>query len=280
MFKLSSKIVFFIFIILISGTSIRIFAEEQEETRVVAEVNGTPIRFPAFQEELKKSKSSLGHGEFSPERLDEIKRDVLDHLIGKELVVQEAKKRNLTPDELIRKEVYEKSLYSEEDARIYYREHPLDFMSPEGVRLRHLLVRVDPSSSNEGWKAGYQNALELSLRAKQGERFEALVEKFSDPESRYFGGDLKVQFQGKMAMAEFEKEAFSLNVGEVSAPIQTLYGFSLIQIVEKVPPKPYLWEEINPELLKKRLIQEKEARRSEEWIRELRSQAIIKIEQK
>ncbi|MBI1822693.1 MAG: peptidylprolyl isomerase [Nitrospirae bacterium] len=280
MFKLSSKIVFFIFIILISGTSIRIFAEEQEETRIVAEVNGAPIRFPAFQEELKKSKSSLGHREFSPERLDEIKRDVLDHLIGKELVVQEAKKRNTTPDELVRKEVYEKSLYSEEDARIYYREHPHEFMSPEGVRLRHLLVRVDPSSSNEGWKAGYQNALELSLRAKQGERFEALVEKFSDPESRYFGGDLKVQFQGKMAMAEFEKEAFSLNVGEVSAPIQTLYGFSLIQIAEKVPPKPYLWEEINPELLKKRLIQEKEARRSEEWIRELRSQAIIKIEQK
>ncbi|MBI3594236.1 MAG: SurA N-terminal domain-containing protein, partial [Nitrospirae bacterium] len=87
MFKLSSKIAFFIFIIFLSGTGIRIFAEEQEETRIVAEVNGAPIRFPAFQEELKKSKSSLGHREFSPERLDEIKRDVLDHLIGKELVV-------------------------------------------------------------------------------------------------------------------------------------------------------------------------------------------------
>lgn len=280
MFKLSSKIVIFVFLVLLSGTNLRVFAEEQEETRIVAEVNGIPIRYPAFQDELKKAKSSLGHREFSRERLKEITRDVLDHLIGKELVLQEAKKRNVTPEELVRKEVYEKSLYSEEDARIYYREHPLEFMSPEGVRLRHLLVRVDPASFNEGWKAGYQKALDLSFRAKQGEAFESLVEKFSDPESRYFGGDLKVQFQGKMAMAEFEKEAFSLKVGEVSVPIQTLYGFSLIQIVEKVPPKPYLWEEINPELLKKRLVREKEAKRSEEWIRELRSQAIIKIEQK
>jgi parvulin-like peptidyl-prolyl isomerase len=282
MFKLSSKIVFTLIALIFTGSIFELSAEEKQDgkaVRSIAEVNGQPIPYAAFQEELKESMMNSGHRELSPERVEEIKTEILNRLIGKELVRQEAKKANTAPEILIRNEVYDKSLVSEEEVRNYYQEHPLEFMMPKGIRLRHLLVRVDPSSSNEGWKAGYQKALELSDRAKQGEDFDRLIEKFSDPEARYFGGDLKIQYQGQMAVAEFEKSAFSLKQGEVSGPIQTLYGFSLIQVVEMIPQKPYRFEEINRELLKNRLSREKEVRRSDEWIKELRSQAIIKIDQ-
>lgn len=266
-----------------------IFANEEAEreksenpketalTKKVAEVNGVPILFSAFQEALKKELLYAGHRELSSRRMEEIKEEVLDQLISRELVIQKAREEKIDPNELVRREVYEKAAVRNEEIKEYYQTHSEEFFRPEGVRLKHLLVRVDPSSSNEGWKSGYEKALELSKRAKQGEDFEGLIEKYSDPEAKYFGGGLKVQYKGQMAVAEFEPVAFALKEKEVSGPIQTLYGFSLIQVVEKVPAEPFPFSEVNQERIKKKLSQEKEGLRSSEWIRFLKSQADIKF---
>ena len=248
----------------------------EKEQAVAAEVNGSIIPAALFQQELRKALLSLGHTELSAQRVKEIRKEVLDRLIARELIIQAARKEQVEPETLRQREIDAKSGVSDDEVRNYIREHPDEFMTPEGVRYHHLLVRVDPSSTNEGWKAGYDKALELSDRARKGESFVTLIEKYSDPEARDFGGDLTIQFKGRMPMTEFELPAFSLKEKEVSLPIQTLYGFSLIQIVERIPPKPMTLSEINQELLKKRLKQEKESKRSEEWIGQLRSQAVIK----
>jgi parvulin-like peptidyl-prolyl isomerase len=287
MSKLSSKVVFFYVVFLCWGLVLTAFAEDGGESgqgalrgpnnqKVVAEVNGQPIFLSNLEQELKRAELNLGHREFSLKRKEEIQKEVLEKIISKELILQEAKKEKIEPELLVKKEIYEKAIPSEGEVAGYYREHPDEFMRPEGVRLRHLLVRVDPSSSNEGWKAGFQKALELSKRAGEGEDFEKLVQRHSDPEARYFGGDMQIQYKGQMTMNEFEKAAFSLKENEVSLPIQTLYGFSLIQVVEKIPPKPFSFSEINQEMLKKKVGQEKEIRISESWIKALRSQANIK----
>ncbi|MFI5303301.1 MAG: peptidylprolyl isomerase [Nitrospiria bacterium] len=288
MLKLSSKVIFFCFVILcFRPADILIAAESGSEAtsgdskgpdprKTVAEVNGKPILLSDLQGGIKRAELNLGHKELSPARVDEIKKEVLEKIISKELILQEAKKENIDPDLLVRREIYEKAIPSDEEVKAYFQSHPDEFMRPEGVRLIHLLVRVDPSSLNEGWKAGYMKALELSNRANQGEDFEKMVQKYSDPESRYFGGDLTIQYKGQMAMAEFESVAFSLKEKEVSLPIQTLYGFSLIQVVEKIAPKLFSFSDINQESLKKKVGKNKEMEISDSWIKSLRSQAIIK----
>ncbi|MHB8482533.1 MAG: peptidylprolyl isomerase [Nitrospiria bacterium] len=289
MFKLSSKVIFLCLILWFGGTVLAEAGEEEREKdrfenqerqskqKAVAEVNGQPILLSVFQEELTKAQLNLGHRELSPQRINEIKKEVLDQLITRELVLQKAKKEKIDPNDLVRKEVYEIAVIHEDEIKTYYQTHSEEFMRPEGVRIRHLLVRVDPSSLNEGWKAGYEKALDLSKRANQGEDFEELIKKYSDPEARYFGGDLRIQYKGQMAMTEFESAAFTLKEKEVSPPIQTLYGFSLIQVVEKIPPKPFSFSEINQEKVKKKLSQEKESKRLKEWASELKSQADIKL---
>ncbi len=277
--KLSSKIVIYFFLgfFFLQGDLSFSNSTEQNREKVTAEVNGAQILEVTLKQEMRNSLINLGHGELPPQRMEEIKKEVLDTLIARELVIQKAKKEGIDPNDLVKKEIYDKAQVQEGEIKTYFEKHQEEFMKPEAVRLRHLLVSVDPSSFNEGWKKGYEKALELFERAKNGEDFEALVQKYSDPESKYFGGDLRIQLKGRMAMAEFDPVAFTLKEKEVSGPIQTLYGFSLIQVVEKIPPEPFPLKEINQEKIKQKLVQEKTDKRAKEWIGDLKSQAIIKI---
>jgi parvulin-like peptidyl-prolyl isomerase len=292
MFKLSSKVIALLlisFLFSVQGGLARAdekrekaqsAGEEPKKEKAVAEVNGHPIEATVFKQEMKNALLSLGHGELSPGRMEEIKQEVLNQLIEKELIFQKAKGEGLNPYDLVKKEVYDKTAVSDAEVREYVQKHQEEFMRPEGVQLRHLLIRVDPSGSNDDWKKGYEKGLELSKKAHQGADFKELIAAYSDEEARAFGGDESIQYKGRMAMAEFEPAAFLLKVNEVSGPIQTLYGFSLIQAVKKISPEPVPFSEINQGKVKEKRVREKSAKRYEEWVSDLRRGAEIKILQK
>ncbi|MFQ6614689.1 MAG: peptidylprolyl isomerase [Fidelibacterota bacterium] len=102
---------------------------------------------------------------------------------------------------------------------------------PTEVKLRHILIPIKPSQSSRA------RALSLldSLRAEiliQGQSFEDLARKFSqDPGTRDRGGDLGFVRRGTL-VPEFESVAFTLPIGEISEPVETLFGYHLIQTRE------------------------------------------------
>lgn len=250
-----------------------------KEEKAVALVNGVPIPVSLFLQEMKTALLNLGHGELPPQRMAEIRKETLEGLINGELVRQKAKEANLTANDLMIREVYDKVQVGDDEVKAYFQNHRNEFMKPEGVRLRRLLFPVDPSASTAEWRAAYDKALEVSNRAGRGEAFEALIREAAGPEAEDLKKDLKIEYTGRMSLSDFEPGAFQLKTGEVSRPIQTLYGFYLIQAVEKVPREPYAYEEINKTLLRNRLIEEKTGQRVREWIGDLRSRAEIKIYQ-
>lgn len=63
---------------------------------------------------------------------------------------------------------------------------------------------------------------------KNGENFAELARANSTCPSKANGGDLGVFTRGMM-VEPFENVAFNLNIGEVSAPVQTQFGWHLIQ---------------------------------------------------
>ena len=281
MFKLSSKIgSFFLvsaFLLILFQKGIAGEPGKPAQEKQAATVNGIPILVSHLKEAVRNALVNLGHGELPPERMAEIRNEAMENLIERELVIQKAREENISPNSLVQREVYEKAVATEEEMKAYYQTHLDEFMKPEGVRLRHLLVKVDPAASNAEWKAAYKKAVDLQKRTAGGESFEVLIKQFSDPESKYFGGDLSEQYKGRMAMAEFDQAAFQIKVNEVSPPIQTIYGFSLIQAVEKIPPAALSFEEANKTVIEGKVIQEKVNVRSKAWINELKSRAEIKL---
>ena len=69
---------------------------------------------------------------------------------------------------------------------------------------------------------------DLLKKIADGESFSELAQKFSKCPSGQTGGDLGEFGKGRMVPA-FEDAAFALEVDQVSGPVQTQFGYHLIQ---------------------------------------------------
>ncbi|MBQ8168800.1 peptidyl-prolyl cis-trans isomerase [bacterium] len=77
-----------------------------------------------------------------------------------------------------------------------------------------------------------EEALSLLDEIKNGKPFELAAAEKSLCPSGYNGGDLGFFGRGMM-VKPFEDVAFSMEVGEISQPIQTQFGWHLIQLTDK-----------------------------------------------
>lgn len=81
-------------------------------------------------------------------------------------------------------------------------------------------------------------AEELRQRIVDGEDFAAIAEEYSDdPGSAASGGDLGWFGRGMMVPA-FEEAAFSLEVGEISEPIKSDFGYHIIEVLDRDAERP------------------------------------------
>jgi len=84
------------------------------------------------------------------------------------------------------------------------------------VRARHILV----PTLNE--------AVSLKEKVSEGNDFGVLAQQHSKCPSGQNGGDLGMFGRGQM-VKPFEDAAFGLDVGGLSEPVQTQFGYHLIQ---------------------------------------------------
>ncbi|MCZ4318608.1 peptidylprolyl isomerase [Aequorivita viscosa] len=82
---------------------------------------------------------------------------------------------------------------------------------------------------------------ELYTMLKQGESFESLAKQFSDDKnSAVKGGKLKPFTKGDLRAPEFEDAAYKLkNIGDISKPVKTDFGWHIIRLDEKLPMETF-----------------------------------------
>ena len=85
------------------------------------------------------------------------------------------------------------------------------------IRCSHILVQKQ------------SEAISILDKIKNGEKFGKLAKEFStDTGSAKRDGNLGFFGRGKM-VKEFETAAFNLQVGQISEPIKTQYGYHIIK---------------------------------------------------
>lgn len=134
-------------------------------------------------------------------------------------------------------------------ARTMYQAQPADFVQPEQVQVRHILIAVKDPAADQAAKA---QAQELLTQVRAGADFAALAQKHSaDPGSAANGGDLGFFAQGRM-VPEFDVAAFALQKpGEVSELVKTQFGYHILQLVARKPKGQKPFEEVKEALVAK-----------------------------
>lgn len=97
----------------------------------------------------------------------------------------------------------------------------------EQRQAQHILLTVDAKTKDAD---ALKKMQDIAKRAQAGEDFGKLAKEFSqDPGSVANNGDLGMSARGQF-VPEFDKALFSMNEGEISAPVKTQYGYHLIKL--------------------------------------------------
>ena len=119
------------------------------------------------------------------------------------------------------------------DVEKYYKEHAAEFETPRQVRVAHVLARVGETGGSEAEDKAKAKVADAIKRVKAGEDFAKVARELSeDPGSAKNGGDLGFVKKGEV-VPEFEKAAFDLKKGEVTAePVRSGFGFHAIKVLD------------------------------------------------
>ncbi len=255
--------------------------EQKEEEEVLAIVNGEEITINEYNEKLKQ----LSNFEKARYRGEEGHKEFLNALVQQKLMVQKAKKMGLDKDEevqkkiealmqevtkrvlveaLVEREVLDKVVVTNKEAKKYYDKNKKEFQEKEKVRARHILVATE------------EEAKKICQELEKGTDFAKLAEeKSSDQKTAKQGGDLNYFGRGRMT-PEFEKVAFNLKVGEVSDIVKTQFGYHIIKLEDKKEASTKEFYEVSDDI-KKKLLSGKQREEYQKWLSKIKKKAKIKI---
>jgi peptidyl-prolyl cis-trans isomerase C len=241
-----------------------------QDTKVVAKANGKSIT----EGDLKLAEQELGPDLANVP--DSAKRQLLVEYMIENIVFAEAaetQKLDKSPDfdarlqymrrRALRDLYYDKAVRAavpEADAKKFYDEQVGKLPKEEEVSARHILVDKK------------ELADQIAAKLKANGDFAALATEHSkDPGSKANGGSLGFFGKGQMVPV-FEETAFKLAKGEVSAPVQSQFGWHIIKLddkrVREAPPF---------DQLKERIMQSLVSQKAQAIATELRTKAKVEI---
>lgn len=214
----------------------------------------------------------------------EAKRRFLEKLVDREILLLEAEKAQVAEREEVKRKIEEcqkgvileafireivagKDEVSEEEVKRYYEEHKEEFFLPERIRVRHIVVPT------------LEEARALRERILRGEDFAELARRYSISPSAKWGGDLGYIQRGQVGK-EFEEAAFALREpGEISDIVKTTFGYHIIQLEDRKPPRQLPLEEVEDEIRAK-LRERKRQEALEEYLEKARQKYRIAINER
>jgi len=245
------------------------------ENKVLAVVNGTEIT----EGELEATIARFPRERQGYLKTEQGKAQLIEEIISFELIYNYAKDSGMEEDaqyiqqlERAKKEiltqitiskVVAEAGVSDKEVEDYYNANKEMFKNPEMVSAKHILVETE------------EKAEKVLNNIREGMSFEDAAAQFSSCPSNAQGGDLGRFGRGQM-VPEFEEAAFSLQIGKVSEPVKTQFGYHLIKVSEKLESSIKPFDEVKASI-KNNILQERQAFKYSQLNSELRKKYNVEI---
>lgn len=242
----------------------------QDPAGVVARVNGKAIT----EADLRLAEQDIGSD--MPQVPEPAKRQLLLEYVIETLAFADAAEaqkldKGVEPEarlayarrRALRDIYYETSVRAsvpEAEAKKFYDEQVGKLAKDEEVSARHILVDKK------------ELADEIAKKLKAGGDFAALAKEHSkDPGSKADGGSLGFFGKGQM-VPPFEEAAFKLTKGQISEPVQSQFGWHIIQVDDRRSRQPPTFAQV-----KERILQSLISQKAQTVAAELRGKAKVEI---
>lgn len=243
--------------------------EKDVPDEVVAKVDGTPIRYSDLAMADEEMGAALA--QLEPQIRFQY---LLGMLIDRRVVALEAKEKHVDDDPAVkRRQEYfnEKALrdvywvhlmqdkVTDEAVQAWYKKNIAEAPAEQEAHARHILLESE------------EQAKKVAAEIEGGKSFEDAAKEYSRDPGSPDDGDLGF-FRKEEMVPEFAEVVFAMKPGEVSGPVQTQFGWHVIQLVEfRDLPRPTL-EEAHDDIVRKIAREE-----GQKVMEKLRSDAKIEI---
>ncbi|KJR43010.1 peptidylprolyl cis-trans isomerase lipoprotein, PpiC-type [Candidatus Magnetoovum chiemensis] len=246
--KMQIKLIVAYVLFVVFVLSVTAWAEDVEN-KVLAEIDGKKITKQDFDNILQKI-NMLGTRGIDHEQ----KVGILNKLVNKEILYQEAVKSNLENNEdvkkiieqakqdifvkyLIEKEIEGKAEVTDEEAKAYYDKDPVKFAPPAGADFNYMIMKIQDNDEKIDKEGALNLANEIKKDLDAGKKIEEMDEKVS--KSKFSKSTAKFAhkvMQKGTGEKELEALVFSLKDGEVK--VAELYNKIYVIKLNKIAQLP------------------------------------------
>lgn len=256
--------------------------EADTDSHVIAEVEGVTITEKQLITELQEKYGEIAVASLIEKTIFEVRAqdlNITEAEITKELNdIRDA--YNLADDAAFEQFLASQSIGTEDDFRnLINQQLIIQKVATEGIVVTEAEIQQEFDAGKK-LQASHilvedmETVQEIMDKLNKGGDFGDLAKEYStDTGSGANGGSLGEFERGQM-VPEFEQAAFSLEVDEISEPVQSQFGYHIIKVTARVPFEETL-EEVKDEL--EEALSRRQARPLEEVQRELVESATIDI---
>jgi peptidyl-prolyl cis-trans isomerase C len=185
-------------------------------------------------------------------------------------------KTSLEVAKVIETEVNSKVAVQDPEVKAFYDQNMERFKQGDTVHAAHILIGLPQGATPEQKAEAKTRATAVLKTVRAGGDFATLARaNSSDQGSAQNGGDLGFFPKGQMTPA-FEEAAFKLKPGTVSALVETPFGFHIIKVMERRPPRTAPFAEVSGQI-KDFLTQGQREQKLEKFVEEVKAKGKIEI---
>lgn len=144
-----------------------------------------------------------------------------------------------------------KQNFTDQQLTQFYQNNVSNYTIPERWHVAHILVKVPENSLPEQVVAAQNKADQLAQRVRSGESFAAVAQSSSDDIISAKNGGVLDWFSPGMIDPAFEKAVANLKqIGDVSQPVRTKYGFTIIKLIGRELPQVQPLDKVREQVTK------------------------------